>query len=185
MLFFYLSILDSNEEKQEFEVLYDTYNKRMFSIAYRITKNEGDAEEALQDAFFSISKNFGKIKTDNEKMLKSYLYTVIKNCALNICKKRTQDAFFSLDSLFDISNDEDVSSYLEDKEEREIILSVFKKIPSVCRDVLILHYLREFSVSEISIFLNLNKNTVKSRLLRGTKLLREMIATGGNFNGKV
>ena len=57
----YLQMLETTEQKVRFEDLYYTYKNLMFYVANQILRNEHDAEDAVQQAFFAIAKNFEKI----------------------------------------------------------------------------------------------------------------------------
>ena len=65
MLQFYLQLLDTEEEQRDFTLLYETYRKLMHWIAKRILYDEGLAEDAVQEAFLRIAKNFYKIKENH------------------------------------------------------------------------------------------------------------------------
>ncbi len=51
----------TEKEQKKFEQLYDTYSRLMYYIAFDILKDEGHAQDAVQEAFINISKNFSKI----------------------------------------------------------------------------------------------------------------------------
>lgn len=61
MLQLYLQLLDTEEEKQGFELLYETYRKLMHWVANNILHDEKLAEDAVHEAFLRIIKNFHKI----------------------------------------------------------------------------------------------------------------------------
>ena len=54
MLGFYLSLIDSDDDKNKFEQLYLTYRQDMYKIAYSILKNNADAEDAVHQAFLQF-----------------------------------------------------------------------------------------------------------------------------------
>ena len=62
MLSIYLSVLDSDEDKSRFEVLYNLYRQSMYAIAYGILHNEFDAEDAVHESFLKIANHFEKIE---------------------------------------------------------------------------------------------------------------------------
>jgi RNA polymerase sigma-70 factor (ECF subfamily) len=51
MIAIYLSIIDSEQDKNKFEILYTTYRKLMFYVANRILKDQYLAEDAVHQAF--------------------------------------------------------------------------------------------------------------------------------------
>ena len=58
----YLQMLETSEEKVRFEELVHTYKNLMFYVANQILNNDHDAEDAVQQAFFAILKNFRKLQ---------------------------------------------------------------------------------------------------------------------------
>lgn len=61
MLTFYLSLLDTEEEKSKMEALYITYKGLMLKIAYDISKDYDLANDALHNAFLKIVHHLNKI----------------------------------------------------------------------------------------------------------------------------
>ena len=56
MLTFYLSLIETEEDKSKFENIYETYRKVMFYTANQILKDEYLAEDAVHSAFLRILK---------------------------------------------------------------------------------------------------------------------------------
>ncbi|MGB9680546.1 MAG: RNA polymerase sigma factor [Thermoanaerobacteraceae bacterium] len=61
MLPIYLAMLDGEEDKNKFELLYVTYRKLMFYVANRILNDERLAEDAVHQTFLKILENFDKV----------------------------------------------------------------------------------------------------------------------------
>ena len=61
MLISYLAMIGTQHEKSEFVKLYERYRKLMHYAAKRILGDDSLAEEAVQEAFLRIAKNFGKV----------------------------------------------------------------------------------------------------------------------------
>lgn len=58
----YLQAIESPGDKEKFELLYKHYRSYMFKIAHDILENEFDTEDALHNAFISISKHMDKVQ---------------------------------------------------------------------------------------------------------------------------
>ena len=73
MLMIYLSMLDTEEDKDIFMQLHDEYSQVMYKKAYAILKDSSLAEDAVQESFIRIVKNFDKIiKKRRKKLLLFY-----------------------------------------------------------------------------------------------------------------
>ncbi len=58
----FLTMIDSDEDKSKFEVIYENYRNLMFFVAKKILYSDSDAEDAVQDAFIRIINNLDKIE---------------------------------------------------------------------------------------------------------------------------
>ena len=54
LLLIYLAMVDSDEEKDLVEKLYNTYKNTLFNICFAIVRNRTDAEDAVHDTFIRI-----------------------------------------------------------------------------------------------------------------------------------
>lgn len=86
MISFYLSLLDTPEEKSKFEQLYLLYRQDMFKLAYGILENKYDTEDAVHEAFMRVMKKLTKISEINCPQTHAYLLIIVKNVALKIIK---------------------------------------------------------------------------------------------------
>ncbi len=60
-MFVYLTLLDTQEEKSKFELIYINYRQLMFYIAKNILEDDFLSEDAVHDAFINIAKSLGNI----------------------------------------------------------------------------------------------------------------------------
>ncbi len=70
----YLQMIDLEENQSKFKRIYDKYRWLMFSIALKILHNREDAEDALQNAFIAIAKDFFNICCWLHSLLGQILY---------------------------------------------------------------------------------------------------------------
>ena len=176
MLYLFLSTIESKDGKAKFETIYNEYSQKMMNVAFSVTKDSYDAEEAMHIALFSIAQKIDDIKTDNEAMLRSYLYKTVKNTAINIMvKKKKEIPFISLTEDTPGIPTENLVETIIEKEKYIRLVNVIKNAPQACRDVLVFYYLHKLKISEISFIMKKPRGTVKSLLYRGTKLLLKVL----------
>lgn len=84
MLLIYMSFIDDESHRRQFEEIYLSYRKQMFLVARTVLKNDSDAEDIVHDVFLRIAKKYmAKISTiENETDLRNYLLKATKNAAL-------------------------------------------------------------------------------------------------------
>lgn len=80
-----------------FRDLYDTYADRMRHLAFRITRNEADADDAVQDAFLRVYEKYGTFR--HESSLWTWVYRVTQTSALMILKKTRSQKKITLASM--------------------------------------------------------------------------------------
>ena len=176
MIEIYLSVLDSEEDKDLFEEIYRKYKGSMGKISFSILHNKEDVEDAVNDAFLCIANNFTKIKSLSCQDLKSYLIIIIRNASLKIYNnnKKRSDNNEVLDGK-EIPVDVDFFS----KMEYEAVISIMSKLPLIYRDVMFLYYRDELSTKEIAKMLSITESVVYKRIERSKKMLAAALEKGG------
>jgi len=66
------------------DAITDTYNAMMYGVAYRILRNEEDAEDAVAEALENIFKNLDKISEISCPKTRGYIVTIVRNTSINI-----------------------------------------------------------------------------------------------------
>lgn len=174
MLMLYLSMLETDEDKQNFEQLYIRYAQDMYAVAYNILKNKEDAEDAVHQSFLKIAENFRKISQIPCHEIKPYIVIISRNTAINIYnknKKRAEHSAVLPDETVDY-----VSSYPQD--EYYELVSAIKQLPQMYKDILFLYCLQEFSAKETAKMLDITVDTVRQRALRAKRMLKEILEKG-------
>lgn len=87
MLSIYLSMVETEEEKDLVTELYNTYKQILFNVSMSILHNTADAEDAVQETFVRIISNLSKIDCANEKRFKAYIFVVTRNICYDILRK--------------------------------------------------------------------------------------------------
>ena len=168
MVGFYLSLLDTEEEKSKFEQLYLTYRQDMYKIAYYILKNEFESEDAVHEAFMRVIKKLTNISEINCPQTHAYLIIIVRNIALKMAEENNKTISVDVDSIeitdkFDL--EEDVVSIME----VERIKHILKGLPEDYYDILFLELFMGFSISDIAEQLNITYDNAKKRLQRAKR----------------
>ncbi len=160
--------MDDFEEKK-FEEIYYTYRNLLFSIAKNITENDEDAEDALQNTFFKISKNMNCIEEIHSKKTKSFLAVITKNSALDIMRKKQNVVPFE-NLKIEPHSERDLEEIVDKISYSDLCLCI-KNLSSPYNEVLYFHFVYDYSVNEIALMLDRKISTVKMQLVRGKKIL--------------
>lgn len=156
-------------EDERFHEIVRTYNRYVFTVTFRLLGNVTDAEDATQETFIKAYKNIGRY--DEERGMRNWLFTIAINTARDFYRKvrstrtteyaaGTADDEFTTEPSFGIGERMDVDKMLS-------ILD-FKY-----RTVVVLFYMEQYSVREISTMIRKSENVVKVWLFRARKKIME------------
>ncbi|MGO8970180.1 MAG: sigma-70 family RNA polymerase sigma factor [Myxococcaceae bacterium] len=174
----------SNRTKQEFEALALAHLDSLYASALRLTKNERDAEDLVQDTCMRAYRFFDKFERGTN--IKAWLFRILTNTFINRYRRKVKERtategpeqeavqalFFSQEATDQASNPE---RFLFDRLLSDDVLRAIDSLPIDFRMVVILADLQEFSYKEIADILACPVGTVMSRLFRGRKLLQKML----------
>lgn len=169
----YLSVLDSEEEKDLFEKLYKENEQDMYAVAYRILHNQEDAEDAVHQAFLKVADNLTKISQMPCHEVKAYVVMISRNTAINMYRSNKRRAEHST-----VLNEEvdHVSSFSH--EDYSELVAAIKQLPQEYKDVLFLYCLQGFSSKETAKMLHISAESVRQRALRAKQMLKEILKRG-------
>ena len=168
------------------ERLVATYGERAYRLATRITGNGLDAEEVVQDAFWTVVRKIDTFR--GESTFGSWLYRIVANVAYQKLRgRRSRDRDLSLDEVlpsFDAQGRHvgpvaDWSARVDDHsvqtELRMALTSAIGELPPVSRTVLELRDVEGLSNLEIAEALSLSVPIVKARVHRARLFLRKQL----------
>jgi RNA polymerase sigma-70 factor (ECF subfamily) len=176
---------DSNTRFREFDLLVRKYQKQAYNIAYRMTGNHADAEDLTQEAFVRAYRFFGRYRRDWP--FDNWLYKIMTNLFVDNLRRKPKSKTQSLDQPLDFGDKSD-DLYLEVPDVRNNperlmmsqqldghIQQALNSLPPDFRMTVILSDIEGMSYDEVSETMKCSLGTVRSRLHRGRKQLRDKI----------
>ncbi len=148
-----------------FETLVCESKDTLYRVSMSMLKNEQNALDCVSDAILKAYENLSKLR--QEEYFKTWLVRIL----INECKKslKKQKRELSFDERLPVVSSQD-NPYLSVE-----IGEVINSLPEKIRLVVIMFYIEEYSIKEIRQVLNIPEGTVKSRLSKGRKLLKEQL----------
>ena len=124
-----------------------------------------DRDDIRQDALSVLLRNFRNFRFEGGS-LKSYVQTTCKNCCLQALRKSYKHEHESIEKANMVESGDDPSEYVERLEEYKEFLKVFTRIPSPCKRILVLRYVKSLDYSEIARRLNISEGLARVRAKR-------------------
>ncbi len=172
-----------NGDQAAFGELVQQYQKRVFALAVRMCPTPELAEEAAQEAFLAAWQGLPFFRGDSA--FATWLYRLTSNACVDLLRKEQRHQGPSLDDETVTAEAADTAPTPEEaaehRELRQQIEAGLKTLSPEHRAVLVLRELHQLSYDEIAESLELDLGTVKSRISRGRRQLREFLIKHGNF----
>jgi RNA polymerase sigma-70 factor (ECF subfamily) len=169
-------------EPTAFTEVLTRYTEKVHNLAVRITRNQEDAEEILQDVFVTVFKKIDRF--EGKSAFSSWLYRITVNTAFMKLRKRKQTQAISLDDVGEAATESlsgrrsDVSdmNYISSRHELRAELDrAIELLPGEYKAIFILRDVDGLSNQEVGEILNLSVPAVKSRLHRSRLMLRKKL----------
>ena len=159
----FLDLLDTEEDKNKFERLYYKYVDLLMWIAMDKLNNKHFAEEAVQDAFLYIAKNFNKIGEIDSKRTKGYLSTIIQGFAINKYNKEKKVIHLSPEEENYIIFSDDDENFFDSIDELDLKFAI-NKLPDESKNYLHLTYAYGYTRKEIGEMYNISPALVRKKI---------------------
>jgi RNA polymerase sigma-70 factor, ECF subfamily len=169
-------------DREAYAVLVQRHSRGIFAIAYRVTGNEQDAEEVVQETFLRAYKNLSRF--EQRANFGTWLYRIAMNCALDLKEMRDKK---HPDHGVQISEDPEpgenqiqVASTAPDQEQIVFGLQVKQRIAEAMallsqteRAAFVMRHMEGRSIDEISGVLGVRTNAAKNCIFRAVQKMRQ------------
>jgi RNA polymerase sigma-70 factor (ECF subfamily) len=175
----------ADRTRNEFEALAVKHLDGLYAAALRLTKNQRDAEDLVQDTYLRAFRFFDRFERGTN--IKAWLFKILTNTFINryrrSVKERSlvdgpeqqavQERVISREATDQAENPE---QHFIDRLLSDDVLEALDAVPIDFRMAVILADLQDFSYREIADILDVPVGTVMSRLFRGRRLLQKSLA---------
>ena len=162
------------------EDLYREYRSPMLSIARSILRDEGLAEDAVQQAFLKLFQNFEKIPRDGCNKTRSFIVIIIRNTAIDLYRRRSREKVISFEELeVPLPAGEDSPELLAEAGETSRELAEYLgRMAEKDSSLLMLRYYHGCPNKEIAQLLGMTQAQVAMGLYRAKQRLLKMMRGG-------
>ena len=171
-------------QKQDSEALnkaMELYGDKLLKVASVYLKDDNLACDIVQKVFIKLYNRIDQFEN------RSSLYTWLYRITINECKSELRSwnfrNIFYTNKLPTRKSDQNIEQNVLDKETRVELYQQILKLDIKYRMVIHFYYYEDLSIKEISSILETNENTIKTRLYRGRKKLKEFLTAkeGGSY----
>lgn len=174
-------------DTRAFEELVVLYQDKVYNLSYYLAGNHADAQDLAQEVFFRAYTGLKGFRLDAD--LGTWLHRIAVNLWLNMRRRQKAAPALSLDDPVQTDEGEitrtvaaadpagDPEDALEGKELREKVQEALLSLPEEFRTVLVLREIEDYSYEEIAEMMQCSLGTVKSRLNRARRALKELLSS--------
>jgi RNA polymerase sigma-70 factor (ECF subfamily) len=163
--------MENRKKEYLYKEMYEKYHKDMYRYALNLSKSKSEAEDIVQE---SLLRAWSGIENLNDlSSSKSWLLTIVRREFLRKieqAKRRKEDELS--DSEYLLPSDFDLDNQAELNEVINLILLLEEEY----KEILLLQSIYGYKVKEISDLLNINENTISTRVFRARKQLKELMS---------
>lgn len=164
------------------EDIYEEYNRYIYYLCLKLTKNQVEAEDLMQEVWMKVVRYESSMK--EVEHVKAWLTTICMNTFRDKYRKQVRSSKYiahqpdQLDvSILDLiaSDVLSIEDQLEKEDVGEIIRSKVAELDGIYQKTVLYFYVHQFSLVEIAEVMKVSIGTVKSRLFRAKQRLKELI----------
>jgi RNA polymerase sigma-70 factor (ECF subfamily) len=157
--------------KEAFEELVDRWQKRLWHYAFKVTGSESAAWDIVQEAWLAIIKGLSKL--NDSSVFPRWAFRITNNKCTDWLRRQRRQQQLNNELTKQTQNESDQKQ--NGGEKTESLRVAIEKLSPDHRALLTLRYHEAFNISQIAEILNVPEGTVKSRLHRTLKQLRQTV----------
>jgi RNA polymerase sigma-70 factor (ECF subfamily) len=160
-----------------FRELVERHRRRAFAIAIGLVRDEEDALEIVQEAFFRVHR--GLASFNGAASFFTWLYRIVKNLSIDLMRRPAWQRELALDEVdagFEVCiDDADPADMLRRREIADRIARALEALPPYHRGVILMRELEGMSYEEMAEAMGVSKGTIMSRLFHARKKLQRAL----------
>jgi RNA polymerase sigma-70 factor (ECF subfamily) len=157
--------------------LYKAYADRIYSLVFNQVDGDRDAaQDIVQEIFLAASKSAGKFR--GQSKVYTWLYSIANKKVADFYRRRKREVKYqtvSADSQIELEASPDAGA-IESEEKSQAVQATLSSLPLHYKQVLILKYVEEMPVTEISQVMKRSPKSIEGLLTRARRELRDRLA---------
>lgn len=168
--------------KETLTKVYDDYNRYIFHLCLKLTRNTSEAEDLMQEVWVKVVRYEATVEEVDH--VKAWLTTITMNTFRDRYRKNVRRSKYMMNQpeqldvpILDLVPNNDISTeeQIEKVEITKIVQEKMQKLDAIYQKTLWYFYVDQYSLAEISTLMKVSIGTVKSRLFRAKARLKEIL----------
>jgi RNA polymerase sigma-70 factor (ECF subfamily) len=161
---------------EDFRILAERHHKAVFRLAYRMTGNQHDAEDVVQECFLRAFKQLSKF--DGRSAFGTWLHRIAANCAIDLIrarKKRDQNQGTEWNPDITASHDPSPERLTGSGEIRRMLEPALARLSDMERAAFVMRHYEGLGIEDIGSALGVEPNAAKHTVFRAVQKLRRAL----------
>ena len=175
----YLSMLETDSDRDVFQKLYDENRQKLYFIAFKILHNEADAEDAVHTCFVNLAETFAKYRHLPYEDLVKLCCTIVKHAATDTAREYKKKVhFYDEGGLGECQISErspDVLDKLIERFENDLIMQALIQLTEDEREFLYLQYGLGLKPKDIASLLGIPPQAVRKKMMSCRQKLAKVL----------
>lgn len=168
-------------DQEAFEGIVDLFKDKIYRHCYRMVGNGHEAEDLAQETFLRAYRNISKY--NNEFKFSTWIFRIATNLCIDRLRKKKPDYYLDAEvpgtdgatMYSQLSSEEPLPEEVVTENERwNELQEEIMKLPEKYRTAIVLKYVEDLSLEEISHIMDIPVPTVKTRIHRGRETLKKV-----------
>ena len=163
------------------DALFRRYQLPLYVYVFELVHHEQTSLDLVQETFINAARHLDGLREDAK--FGSWLFRIAHQKCVQHWRKQSSAPDFSAELDVEVPDEQpDPGELLLRREQEEKFMTLVHQLPLTHRSVLLLHYVKEFSIEEIAAITGAQIGTVKSRLYYARHSLRRMLNEPSDAN---
>jgi len=161
-------------EPEAWNVLFRRYQLPLYVYVFELERAEQAGLDIVQETFIAAVRHIGGLRDDDK--FGSWLFGIARQKCIQRWRKQNREADLREElGAMPVEFEEGPDDWLIRKEQEAEFMELLNRLPLAQREVLLLHFVEDFSLEEIARITEAQLGTVKSRLHYAKKALRKLL----------
>ena len=156
-------------DRDAFSQLYDLLARDIYRFALVMTREKGSAEDIVSETFIRLWRRIDAYQGGN---LRSYVFTIARNCTIDTLRKRKHEAYSIADENELAGDGKSPLDTAVQSEQEKLLYKALLQLSDRHREVVALRFFESMSVKEVAELLECSESSVKITQHRALKKLR-------------